>query len=617
MSLENQPKPNQTALETRLRLMARVGACTSPSFSPDGQQIAFVSNMSGVPQLWLMPTSGGWPQMITSLEDPVTAVAWSPAGDKLALLVAPGGGMNQQLYLIKPDGSDLQLVTLGGKDNNTLGPWSHDGQRLAFSSNRDNPQAMDGYILDLSGSEPTTRRVVLNPGVGYLTDLSRDGRLALVNRVEYRSDSNCLLVELGDATSPGQETLLTPHNPPGSFGGGKFSPDGKSIYLYTNGDREFIGLGRIKLDEAGQPGPIEIIAERDNAELDMFKISEDGRLAVLVWNRAGLNELAFLDLATLEVIAGPPLPAPVVAELALSYDANQVVMTLTGADRPPDIWLLDLATNAFQQLTFSPHPGINLDELMVPELVEFKAHDGLPLSGWLYRAAQEPGPLVLSFHGGPEGQERPNFNPNFQALLQSGISVLAPNVRGSSGFGKTFVNLDNGPLRFDAIRDIKACIDYAVNAKIAQPGRIGITGGSYGGYMTMAGLVEYPDLIAAGACLYGIVNFETFFAQTEPWMAAISKVEYGDPDTQADLLRQLSPIHRLDRLTSPTLVIHGANDTNCPVVEAEQIVEDLKKRGVPVEYILFPDEGHGWRKIPNRIRSTLAIVEWFEKYLKK
>ena len=617
MSLETHPKSNQPDLESRLKMMARVGACNSPSFSPDGQHIAFVSNMSGVPQAWIMPAAGGWPQMITSLEDPVTSLAWSPAGDKLALLVAPGGGMNQQIYLIKPDGSDLQLVTNGGKDNNSLGPWSHDGQKLAFSSNRDNPQAMDGYILDLSGDTPGSSRVAYNPGIGHITDLSRDGRRALLDRVEYRSDSNSFLLELGSDNEAAGETLLTPHEPPGSFGASKFSPDGKSIYLYTNGEREFLGLGRIKLDKTGKPGPVEIIAERDNAELDMFKISEDGRLAVLVWNRAGLNELAFLDLATLEVISGPPLPAPVVVDMRLSSDANQVVMTLTGADRTPDIWLLDLVTNAFQQLTFSPHPGVNFNELIIPKLVEFKAHDGLPLTGWLYRAANEPGPLVMSFHGGPEGQERPVFNPNFQALMLRGISVLAPNVRGSSGFGKTFVNLDNGPLRFDAIRDIKACIDYVVEAKIANPGQIGIMGGSYGGYMTMAGLVEYPDLIAAGACLYGIVNFETFFAQTEPWMAAISKVEYGDPDTQLELLRQLSPIHRLDRLTSPTLVIHGANDTNCPVVEADQIVEDLKKREVPVEYILFPDEGHGWKKIPNRIRSTLAIVEWFEKYLKK
>ena len=222
---------------------------------------------------------------------------------------------------------------------------------------------------------------------------------------------------------------------------------------------------------------------------------------------------------------------------------------------------------------------------------------------------------MLDFHGGPEGQARPYFVSTHQALLARGISVFGPNVRGSSGFGKTFVNLDNGPLRFNAIKDIQACVEYLIEAGIADPKRIGIMGGSYGGYMTMVGLTDFPDSFAAGANLFGIVNFETFFAQTEPWMAAISKIEYGDPDTQVELLRDLSPIHRIDRVKAPTLVLHGANDTNVPVVEAEQVVESLKKRGVPVEYILFPDEGHGFRKTPNRVRSAVAIVEWFTRHL--
>jgi len=253
-----------------------------------------------------------------------------------------------------------------------------------------------------------------------------------------------------------------------------------------------------------------------------------------------------------------------------------------------------------------------------PELVRYPAADGLALSGWLYRppAATGPAPYVLSFHGGPEGQERPSFHADYQALLARGIGVFAPNVRGSSGFGKRFVNLDNGPLRVGAVRDIQATVDYLVGQKIADPRRIGIMGGSYGGYMVMAGLSEYPDLFAAGADLFGVVNFETFFAHTEPWMAAISTVEYGDPKTQLQMLKDLSPIHKVDRVKAPTLVLHGANDTNVPVVEAEQVVDSLKRRGVPVEYVLFPDEGHGFRKTPNRIRSTVAIVHWFEQYLK-
>jgi dipeptidyl aminopeptidase/acylaminoacyl peptidase len=222
---------------------------------------------------------------------------------------------------------------------------------------------------------------------------------------------------------------------------------------------------------------------------------------------------------------------------------------------------------------------------------------------------------VLSFHGGPEGQERPAFRGDYQALLALGIGVFAPNVRGSSGFGKRFVNLDNGERRFDGVRDIKASADYLVAAGIADPRRLGITGGSYGGYMTMAGVTEYPELFAAGADLFGIVNFATFFQHSEPWMAAISTVEYGDPATQAELLARLSPIHKLDRVKAALMVQHGANDTNVPVVEAEQIVASLKARGVAVEYILFPDEGHGWRKVANRVRSTTALVEFFRRHL--
>src|SRR6185436_7617364 len=261
--------------------------------------------------------------------------------------------------------------------------------------------------------------------------------------------------------------------------------------------------------------------------------------------------------------------------------------------------------------------GVDLAKLAKPELVHFKAHDGLDLSGWLYRPpVSGPGPVVISFHGGPEGQERPNFSSTYQALLSRGIGVFAPNVRGSAGFGKKFVNLDNGALRVDGVKDIKDCVDFLVGRGLADPRRIGIMGGSYGGYMTMAGLTEYPDLFAAGADLFGIVNFETFFAHTQPWMAAISTIEYGDPKTQADLLKRLSPIHKIDQSKSPTIVLHSANDTNVPVVEAEQVVENLQRRNVPVEYVLYPDEGHGWRKTPNRVRSTVEIVRFFERYLK-
>jgi len=398
---------------------------------------------------------------------------------------------------------------------------------------------------------------------------------------------------------------------------GELSPDGKTVYLATNQDRDLLAFARIRIREDGTPGPIEVLAERPDAELDGLRVDTQGHTVVLTWNVRGRNELAFYDVATGRITPGPVLPADLVGGFAFSHDGRYLALTSLGATTPADVWILDRRTQALRQLTFSPHAGVDLATLVRPELVTFKAHDGLELSGWLYRPTGQTGPgrYVISFHGGPEGQERPVFRSDYQALLSQGIGVFAPNVRGSSGFGKTFVNLDNGELRVNGVKDIESCVDYLVASRVADPKRIGITGGSYGGYMTMAGLTEYPDRFAAGVNLFGIVNFMTFFEHTQPWMAAISTIEYGDPKTQKEMLDRLSPIHKLDRIKAAVMVQHGANDTNVPVVEAEQIVNVLKERGVPVEYILFPDEGHGFRKIPNRITSTVEIVRFFSEHL--
>jgi dipeptidyl aminopeptidase/acylaminoacyl peptidase len=378
-----------------------------------------------------------------------------------------------------------------------------------------------------------------------------------------------------------------------------------------------MALFRIRLNSDGTPGPMEMLAERTDGELSGLELNYQGTMAALVWNVKGRDELSFFDLRSGKQILGPKIPGEIAAGMAFSRDGSKLAITITGSAQPADVWVLDMRSKQFHQLTFSSHAGIDLDALVRPELVTFKSFDGLELSGWLYRSPDQkgPGPFVLSFHGGPEGQERPSFRSDYQALLSQGIGVFAPNVRGSSGFGKKFVNLDNGELRVNGVRDIRACVDYLVSNHIADPKRIGITGGSYGGYMTMAGLTEYPDLFAAGVDLFGIVNFMTFFQHTEPWMAAISTVEYGDPATQKEMLDRLSPIYKLDRIKAATMVQHGANDTNVPVIEAEQIVNTLKQRGVPVEYVLFPDEGHGFRKIPNRIRSTVEMVRFFKEHL--
>lgn len=597
-------------LTKAVTLMARIGRCGSPTFSADGKILAFVCDMSGVPQVWSAPTEGGWPTLVTALDDPVSSVEWSPSGNWLAISVAPGGGMNSQIYLVHPDGTGLRRYTRGGTDNNWLAPWTHDGSALMMSSNVRDGAAMDSYLLVVPDGK--TEMVAQNAGIGSFEDISRDNRLALVSRMKSRGSNDVYLIDLSNK----KEVNLTPHDGPGEFAG-RFSNDAKTVYLASNKDRDLDAFAKEKIGPNGGPGPIEVIAAREDAELADFEINEQGTQAVLIWNVAGKSELAFVDLRSEKPSPGPQLPTELAFAPKFSRDGKQLALVLNGAAAPSDVWVLDVASRRFHQVTHSAHVGINLEDLVRPKLVHYSANDGLSLSGWLWLPKQwsPPGPVVLSFHGGPEGEELPGFRSDYQSLLMQGIAVLAPNVRGSSGFGKRFVNLDNGELRFDAIKDIKSSVDYLIANGIADAGRLGIMGGSYGGYMTMAGLTEYPDLFKAGADLFGVVNFETFLAHTEPWMAAISTVEYGDPKTQLDLLRRLSPINKLDQVKAPTIVLHGANDTNVPVVEAEQVVNNLKQRGVPVEYVLFADEGHGWRKVPNRIRSTVEVTRWFVKYL--
>ena len=602
----------QPTATDRVAAIASIRSASSGSFSPDGTRVAYISNASGSPQVWVATLNGGAPVQVTHLQDPVLGVGWSPTSDWLTYTVAPGGGLNAQVYVARSDGSGAKMVTAGGEVNNRGFGWSHDGRWLAIATNRFHSAEMDAFLLDPATGE--TKPVGSGTGLDTITDISRDGRFAVISRLVSRGDNNLFLVNL----ETGAETLLTPHTPPASFGWGEISADGGRIYAMSDVATDLTAFGVIELDAAGKPAPFKVLVQRPDAEADNATLSEDGARAALRWNVAGRSEVSYLDTASGKVSPGPKLPGDLIGGPLFSKDGRKLVLSVISATAPTDVWVADVASGKATQVTHSPHDGVDLATLVRPTLVTYKAHDGLPLSGWLYRpsGAKGPGPLVFIYHGGPEGQSRPTLSADVQALVARGISVFLPNVRGSTGFGKRFVNLDNGPLRVNGVKDIKATTDALVAMGVADPKRLGIMGGSYGGYMVMAGVTEYPDMFAAAADLYGVVNFETFFKHTQPWMAAISTVEYGDPATQADMLKSLSPIHKLERIKTPLIVLHGANDTNVPVIEAEQIVQQLKARGVPVEYILFPNEGHGWQQLPNRIRSTVTLADFFERRLK-
>ena len=600
---------DEAALNTRIQALARINFANAPTFAPDGKRIAYLSNRSGSPQVWVLDRAAGTSLQITTLGDPVTAVAWSPAGDRIAFSTAPGGGLNGQVWIMRPDGSEQRLLTPGGKEGTRLARWSHDGRGLLVSSNKDDPAAQNAALIDVVTGKWTA--ITTDAGQNGPGDMR--GNAVTVRRTIGRGDNNLYLID----RAGGREVLLTPHQRKATNDWGEISPDGRTIYLVSNVGRDREAFGTVSVNAAGKPGPIRYFAQRGDAVAESAVLSEDGRTAALGWNAGGRVELVLRDNASgrLRKIA---MPVDLGVPVAFSPDGGTLAFAGAAADRTADIYLIDVASGSVVRATESAHDGVDLATLVRPELISYAAPDGVKLSGWLYRPAGGQGrmPMVFSYHGGPEGQARPTLFADAQALAASGIAVFAPNVRGSSGFGKAFMALDDGAKRVGSVSDIKATTDALVAMGLADPKRLGIMGGSYGGYMTMAGITQYPAMFAAAANLYGIVNFASFFRETEPWMAAISTTEYGDPKTQAAMLSNLSPIHKLDRIKTPLFVLHGANDTNVPLVEARQIVESLSARGVPVKFTLFPDEGHGWRKTANRVRSTTEITAFFVEHLK-
>jgi dipeptidyl aminopeptidase/acylaminoacyl peptidase len=407
-------------LAERVARMARIGSVTSPSFSPDGRWLSVISNVSGVPQLYVVPAEGGWPRMITDATDPVVSGVWSPAPDSnwIALTVAPGGGLNTQVYVVRSDGTGLRRLTDGGQDNNAFNAWSEDGTKIYIDSNRRDPASRDSFVIDVASGKIDL--IVKNPGVGAITSVTADGRFGLLSRLQNRGNNNLYLVDLRNA----RDTLLTPHEGVALYFG-EIARDGTAVYIATNDGRDLMAFARLRLDAHGKPGPIEVLRERTQAELDGVRVNDQGTIAALVWNVAGRSELELFDLKTNKPVAAPKLPGEIAGALLFTRDGKRMAISASGAAQPSDVWVAQVG-QAFRQITFAQHAGVDLTTFARPELLTFTAHDRLELSGWLYRprGVTGPAPYVLSFHGGPEGQERPGFRADYQALLSQGIGVI-------------------------------------------------------------------------------------------------------------------------------------------------------------------------------------------------
>jgi dipeptidyl aminopeptidase/acylaminoacyl peptidase len=592
-----------------------VASCWGAVLSPTGDLVAYISDRTGYPQLWVQPSAADATAVLIDMgPDPVVQIDWSADGEWLACACAPGGGVRTQVWVVRPDGRDRRLVAGRDGRHGVLGPWSRTGADLVVA---DLPEQLgDDELCELVEPASGDRTLVARGKMVTVLDLSPDGCFALL-RDGPRGARFCVVLDrVADAHHP-----LLPYPAIGSTDAGILrpapggGPEAVVAYLRSDAGRSMPGLLAVGVGADGLRGPVGLLAGRADAELEMFDADASGRLILVVWNVAGCSEVDIVDPETGTRLAVPNVPGLVINSVCVADHGDTAVFVIESPNAPRDVWLLDVNSLQWNRLTDSRPGDVDLSQVVMPSLERFISHDGLELTGWLYRAPDSsgPGPVLISLHGGPEAQERPGFAPQHQSVVHTGVSVFAPNVRGSSGFGRQFVHADDLHGRHGAIADVAWSARYLIASGIAAKDQIGCSGRSYGGYLTLAALVRYPYLFALGVDICGMSDLETFYRDTEPWIAAAAVSKYGDPVRDAALLADISPIRNLELLTSPLLVVHGELDTNVPLNEATQLVAALREMGRTVEFLLLEGEGHEYRRIDSRIRVAHHLTDFLRR----
>lgn len=606
-----------------------IRGASSPQLSPKGDRIAFLTNITGTPQVWMIGAQGGWPEQMTFYTDRVDFVQWSPDGSGLIFGKARGGDENAQLYWLSPDGAEIKALTDDPKVRYNFGDWSHDGKRISYASNKRNKDYFDVYTMDVATGREEL--VYQQDGSNDAVAWSFNDRQIIVSHTNEKLslDNDLYLVDL--ATK--EATLLTPHEGAAQFGNVHFTPSGHEILFGTNAGREFYSLAEMDLKSKRVD-----IVDDTQWDLDATQISDNRGMFAYTINRDGFSELYLRELET----DGKPLitvvrekSAPVklpgkglISGLQFSKDSQKLAFTFSGARYNADVWLYDLKSRTLSQVTHSSRAGIPQSSFVEPELIHFKTFDGRVIPAWYYKPQPSEGatqtgkgtaarlPVIVSVHGGPEGQEQPGFSSVYQYFLSRGYAVLAPNVRGSTGYGKTYTHLDDVRRREDSVKDLAAGVEWLKTEGGADERRIAVMGGSYGGYMTLAAITLYPEIWAAAVDTVGIANFESFLKNTSGYRRKLREVEYGTLANDLEFLRSISPLYKVDRIKAPLMVIQGKNDPRVPYTEAEQIVKALRERNAPVEYKLFDDEGHGVAKLSNRLIVYPLVADFLDRHMK-
>ena len=583
-----------------------------PSFSPDGKRLAFITNITGIPQAWVLNVEGGWPDQITFHSERVSLVCFSPTSDQLIFLRDIGGNENAQIFLVNGDGSAERRLTNADDVMHIFGTWSHDGRQVAFTANQRDRSKFDVLILNTETGE--TRCVWENEFSGFLSvvGFSPDSSRLLVDLMHNSMNNDLFEIHITEKSIK----KLTEHEGDVRYLSPAYSADGQSVYCGCDQNRDVATLTRIDLSDFQHH-----ILQETQSEIEFVATSPDGHWLLWVSNVEGAHQFNLLDLRTDQIRQPEKLPLGVTIDYAapvFSPDSRRIAFSFSTPTRTSDIWVWEIEENQVLAVTQSSHAGIPTSSFREPELIHYPSFDGRSIPAWFYRPANfqdEKYPILVNVHGGPEGQAQPMFDYIFQYFISRGYGVFVPNVRGSSGYGKTYLALDNVEKRMDSVADLA----YAVKWLHSQPNidarRIAIKGGSYGGFMVLSALTTYPDLWAAAVDIVGISNFVTFLENTGPYRRSHREGEYGSLEHDREFLTRISPIHQVDKITTPLMVIHGANDPRVPLNEAEQVVNALQARNVPVEFLVYDDEGHGLVKLKNILDAYPKMADFLDKHL--
>jgi dipeptidyl aminopeptidase/acylaminoacyl peptidase len=588
------------------------------SFSPNGRRLTFLTNITGVAEVWSIPVDMSaatppWPEQLTFVGDRVGSASYSPVADTLVVSADVGGSEHMQLYLLSGDGASFTPLTARPECIYQFGGWSPDGTRFTYASNERDARYFDVYERTVETGQ--TQLLLQQDGTNYAGSYSRDGRYALVSR--WHSNIHMQLFLL-DCLS-GEVRPLTPDMVEGqaqhSFP--SWSADGGGLYLASNRGRQFSSLAWLDLATS------EMTYLRDDTwDVQNLALSPDGRYMALVLNVEGYSTLELFDVAqgweARRALPVPALPKGVIIEVGWSQDGERLAITFMSATDTADIFIWDTRDERLWGATRSAMGGIPRAAFVEPALVHYPTFDNREIPAFLYLPQGGPAqdlPVLILVHGGPESQSRPLFDPITQYLVARGYAVLVPNVRGSTGYGYEYQSLDDVRLRMDSVADLQHAALWLQNSGIANPQSIAVMGGSYGGFMVLSAITTYPHLWAAAVDIVGVANFVTFLENTGPWRRKLRESEYGSLENDREFLESISPINHVNDITTPLFVIHGANDPRVPIGEAEQIVAALRERNVPVEYMRFEDEGHGLAKRANELVAYPAVARFLDKYM--